>query len=140
LQSSEQLEWKEAMRRDRDDEKERDVRTHGTTQKIARPLGVNPCREVDEQSRASRYKARLVALRCSQISGVDFTETLGPVVRLESVRAALAIAAVEDLEIIQMDIHGAYLNGELKEGKFMRQPPGFEDETVFGDCRRQSMD
>jgi hypothetical protein len=44
-------------------------------------------------------------------------------------RTALAIAALEDLEIIQMDIRGAYLNGELKEEIYMRQPPGFEDGT-----------
>jgi hypothetical protein len=86
-------------------------------------------KKVDEQGRVSRHKARLVALGCSQIPGVDFTETFAPVVRLESVRAALAIAAIEDLEIIQMDIRGAYLNGELKEEIYMWQPPGFEDGT-----------
>jgi hypothetical protein len=48
--------------------------------------------KVDKQSRLSRYKARLVTPGCSQILGVDLTETIAPVVRLESVHATLAIA------------------------------------------------
>ncbi len=72
-------------------------------------------KKYDEHGNVSRYKARLVAQGYSQIPGVDYTETFAPVVRLESVRAALGIAAIEDLEIGQMDIKGAYLNGELKK-------------------------
>jgi hypothetical protein len=50
-------------------------------------------KKVDKQSRVSRHKARLVTLGCLQILGVDFTETIAPVVRLESVHATLAVAA-----------------------------------------------
>jgi hypothetical protein len=32
-----------------------------------------------------------------------------------------------NLEIGQMDIKGAYLNGELEEEIYMRQPEGFSD-------------
>jgi hypothetical protein len=49
-------------------------------------------KKVDKQSRLSKHKARLVTLGCPQILGVDFTETIAPVVRLESVHAPLAIA------------------------------------------------
>jgi hypothetical protein len=125
------MEWKEAMREEIEMMKEK-----GTYELVELPKNREAIgskwtyvKKVDDQGRVSRYKARLVALGCSQIPGVDFTETFAPVVRLESVRAALAIAAVEDLEIIQMDIRGAYLNGELKEEIYMRQPPGFEDGT-----------
>ena len=39
----------------------------------------------------------------------------------------LVIAAIRDLEIPQLDIKGAYLNGDLQEEIYMRQPEGFND-------------
>ncbi len=54
-------------------------------------------------------------------------ETFAPVVCIESVHAALGIAAINNLEISQMDIKGAYLNEELKEEIYMHQPPGYDD-------------
>ena len=41
----------------------------------------------------------------------------------------LALAALKDLKIQQMDVKGAYLNGKLKEKVYMRQPEGFDDLT-----------
>ena len=46
--------------------------------------------------------------------------------RLESYRALLALAASQDWEIHQIDFKNAYLNGELDEMIYMKQPPGFE--------------
>jgi len=60
-----------------------------------------------------RYKARLVAQGFSQVPGVDYFDTFAPVAHLVLIRAVLAIAAVEDFEIHQIDIKGAYLNGVL---------------------------
>ena len=56
--------------------------------------------------------------------------------RLESYRALLALAASQDWEIHQIDVVGAYLNGELEETIFMKQPPGYEDGTPRA-CRLQ---
>jgi hypothetical protein len=39
--------------------------------------------------------------------GVDYNETFAPVVRLETIRAILALAVEEDWEIQQMDVKGA---------------------------------
>jgi len=60
-----------------------------------------------------RYKARLVARGFSQQYGIDYEETFTPVVRLESLQTLLAIAAIEDLEVHQMDVSTAYLAGKL---------------------------
>ena len=81
----------------------------------------------DHEGKISRYKARLVAQGYSQIPGMDYFETFAPVVRHDSLRAMLAIAAIRNLEIRQLDIKGAYLNGDLQEEIYMRQPEGFDD-------------
>jgi transposase InsO family protein len=79
-----------------------------------------------------RYKARLVARGFSQRYGIDYDETFAPVVRMESLRILLAIAAVEDMEVHQMDVVTAYLAGELEEEIYMAPPqglPGTEDKV-----------
>ncbi len=44
---------------------------------------------------------------------------------METLRILLVIAAMFDLEIEQVDIVGAYLNGQLEEEIYMEQPQGF---------------
>ncbi|KAF7345159.1 Retrovirus-related Pol polyprotein from transposon TNT 1-94 [Mycena sanguinolenta] len=73
-----------------------------------------------------KYKARLVAKGFQQIAGVDFFETYAGVVRYESLRMLFAIA-VEDPGWFMwaMDVVSAYLNADMKETVYMKQPPGF---------------
>ncbi|TFY79416.1 hypothetical protein EWM64_g4598 [Hericium alpestre] len=73
----------------------------------------------------SKYKARLVAQGFSQIPGIDFTDTFAPVAKLLSVRLVVALAAHFNYELHQMDVKNVYLNGDLKEEIYMKQPPGF---------------
>ncbi|KAL0294549.1 UNVERIFIED_CONTAM: Retrovirus-related Pol polyprotein from transposon TNT 1-94 [Sesamum radiatum] len=47
---------------------------------------------------------------------------LPPVTRITSIRVLIAIAALYDLEIHQMDVKTAFLNGELDEEIYMEQP------------------
>jgi hypothetical protein len=72
----------------------------------------------------SRYKARLCAQGFSQQADVDYGEIFSPVVRYESVRLLLAIAAKEKLKSIQFDVSTAYLNSNLKETTYMQIPDG----------------
>ena len=72
------------------------------------------------------YKARLVAQGYSQNLGIDYDETFCPVIRFESIRTILALAVEHDLEVHQMDVSAAFLNGDLKETIYMKQPPGYE--------------
>ena len=62
-----------------------------------------------------KYKARLVAKGFKQKEGLDFFDTYSPVTRITSIRVLIAIVALHNLEIHQMDVKTAFLNGELEE-------------------------
>ena len=77
---------------------------------------------MDGEGAVRRYKARLVAKGFSQRPGIDFEETFSPVVKHDSLRALLAIAAELDLHMLQLDVKTAFLNGDLEEELYMAQP------------------
>ena len=56
---------------------------------------------------------------------VDYDETFSPVVRFESIRTIIGMAAKQGLVLEQMDVKTAFLNGELQETIYMKQPEGF---------------
>lgn len=73
-----------------------------------------------------RYKARLVAQVFMQVKGADYDETFCPVVQMESLRTLVAMAVQRDLQLYQLDVTTAFLNGTLEEKVFMRQPKVFQ--------------
>ena len=73
----------------------------------------------------NKYKARLVIKGYRQIEDLDYFDTYSPVTRIKSIRIALAIAAIRNLEIHQMDEKTVFLYGELDEEIYMEQPEGF---------------
>ncbi len=82
-----------------------------------------------------RYKARLVARGFTQTFGVDYNETFAPVAKFVSIRCILALAAIEDMEIHQMDVKTTFLNGDLEEEIYMEQPEGFTHEGEHLVCK-----
>jgi len=82
----------------------------------------------------ARFKARLVAQGFSQIDGVDYDDTYAPVARLPASRAIIAMANRLNLELHQVDIKGAYLNGELNDNEvlYMQHPPGYRARDAGG--------
>ncbi|KAF0889131.1 hypothetical protein E2562_022144, partial [Oryza meyeriana var. granulata] len=96
-----------------------------------RPIGLKWVYKVKKNAAGEviKHKARLVAKGYVQQPGVDFDEVFAPVARIESVRLLLALAAQEGWPVHHMDVKSAFLNGELIEEVYVRQPPGF---TVAG--------
>ena len=72
-----------------------------------------------------RRKARFFAKGYRQEKGVDYLESFAPVVRYDSLRLILAIAAVRDLEIVLLDATTAFLNGEVEDEIYIAQPEGY---------------
>ena len=81
--------------------------------------------KVGANGSVERYKARLVAQGFSQKFGLDYDETFCPVVHFESVRTVIGMAVQNSLKMHQLDVATAFLNGELEEEVFMKQPEGF---------------
>lgn len=80
----------------------------------------------DADGRIVKHKARLVAKGYVQEHGVDFEEIFAPVTRLETVRLLLALSAKINWEVHHLDVKTTFLNGELSEDVYMKQPEGFE--------------
>ena len=62
--------------------------------------------------------------RYKQIEGLDFFDTYSPVMRINSIRMVLAITALKNLEVHQLDVKTTFLNGELDEEIYMEQLEG----------------
>jgi hypothetical protein len=115
--------WKEAF-----DAEWNAINGNDTFEYVALPEGKKPinCRWVLTIKDGGQFKARLVAKGFSQVEGIDYNETFAPVIRYESVRLLLATAAEKSLEIHQMDVKTAFLNGALEEEIYMKQPDGYD--------------
>ena len=69
-----------------------------------------------------KYKARLVARGFLQREGIDFKETFAATVHPTSVRILLALAALFDWYIHQLDAVAAFLNADVEEEIYVVPP------------------
>nr|GFA25681.1 zinc finger, CCHC-type [Tanacetum cinerariifolium] len=72
-----------------------------------------------------KFKAQLVIQGFRQREWIDYFDTYGPVARITTIRLLLALVAIHNLVIHQMDVKTAFLNGDLNEKVYMKQPEGF---------------
>src|SRR5271169_1952510 len=80
--------------------------------------------KLDPDGNILQYKARLVAKGFTQQYGIDYDETYAPVAKFPSIRTLLAIGNSLNMEIHQMDVKTAFLNGDLDEEIYMSVPDG----------------
>ena len=92
-----------------------------------RPIGLKWIFKVKKspQGVIIKYKARLVVKGYSQRKGVDYDEIYAPVVRIETIRLLIALAALKDWQIHHLDVKSAFLNGEINEVIYVKKPEGF---------------
>ncbi|RVW86375.1 Retrovirus-related Pol polyprotein from transposon TNT 1-94 [Vitis vinifera] len=80
---------------------------------------------MNEELKSMAHNARLVAKGFTQKEGIDYKDTFSPVSKKDSLRIIMALVAHFDLELHQMDVKTAFLNGNLDEDIYMEQPEGF---------------
>ena len=119
--------WIEAMR-----EEYKFMQDNKVWELVPLPDGVKPigCKwlfktKQDSNGNVERYKARLVAKGFTQKEGIDFKETFSPVSSKDSFRTIMDLVAHYDLELHQMDVKTAFLNGDINETIYMVQPENF---------------
>lgn len=82
-----------------------------------------------------RYKARLVAKGFIQVKGIDYKETFSPTTKLTTICYLLTVAAARNWYSHQLDIHNAFLHGELLEEVYMSPPPKLHQQGENTVCR-----
>jgi len=127
LACDDKVKWREAMNKELESLKQNKVWDLVELPKDRKPVGSKWVFKLktDADGNVERYKARLVAQGYAQQYGLDYDETFCPVVRFESVRTVIAMVTQHGLKLQQMDVTTAFLNGELQEEVYMKQPEGF---------------
>lgn len=72
-----------------------------------------------------KYEPKLVAKGYNQREHNDYKEKFFLVTTKDSFRVVMALVAQLDLDLHQMDVKMAFLNGNLYDNVYMVQPSGF---------------
>ncbi|KAJ0590261.1 putative RNA-directed DNA polymerase [Helianthus annuus] len=126
-EASKDAKWIEAMDREMDSINKNHTWVLVDPPKHQKPIGVKWIYKTkyDEKGNVDKYKARLVVKGYRQKYGIDYQEVFAPVIRFETVRIVLALAAHYGWYLHQMDVKTAFLNGKLNEQVYIEQPQGY---------------
>ncbi|KAI1003194.1 hypothetical protein K3495_g5013 [Podosphaera aphanis] len=118
--------WKEAI-----EEEIRALTMNQTWEEIVAPADANLIStkwvftvKLKSDGSLDSFKARLVARGFTQRFGTDYKETFAPTVQMATLRAFLAICAVEDLELFHFDIKNSFTEASPNAALFLRAPEG----------------
>nr|GEV98972.1 zinc finger, CCHC-type [Tanacetum cinerariifolium] len=127
MQSRDATFWKEAI-----DDEIGSIMKNNTWVLSDLPPGCKPLgckwifkRKMNVDGTIEKFKARLVIQGFRQKEGIDYFDTYAPVARITTIRLLLALAAIHNLVIHQMDFKTSFLNGDLDEEVYMKQLEGF---------------
>ncbi|PNF31714.1 hypothetical protein B7P43_G13202 [Cryptotermes secundus] len=131
MSNGESDKWKEAMGKEMSALHENGTWELVTLPKNAKPIQCKWVYRIKENPDGSvdKYKARLVIKGFNQRKGIDYSATFSPVVKWETIRSVISVAAKEKMYMTQFDVSTAFLYGDLEEIIYMKQPEGFEDGT-----------
>ncbi|WJZ94895.1 hypothetical protein VitviT2T_013713 [Vitis vinifera] len=131
-QSSDSEKWIEAIK-----DEMKSMKDNGVWDLVKLPESVKSigCKWIfktkwDSKGNIVRYKARLVAKGFTQKEDIDYKEIFSSVLSNDSFRIIMALVAHYDLELHQMDVKTAFLNGNIDETIFMMQPENFESNDL----------
>ncbi|CAM8923694.1 unnamed protein product [Rhodiola kirilowii] len=118
--------WKETIKSELDS-----ILQNHTWELVGLSQGCNPLdskwiftKKMKVDGTIEKYKERLVIKGYRQKEGLDYFDTFSPMTRITSIRMIIDIAALRNLEIHQMDVKTAFLNGDIEEEIYMEQLKG----------------
>ena len=128
VNSSDADQWLQAMKEELDSINKNDVWDLVDLPKERKVIGCKWVlkKKLKVDGSLDKYKAKLVAKGFTQQPGIDFVDTYSPVAKFTSIRILMSVVAKMDLELHQLNVKMAFLNGELKEDIYMVQPDGFQ--------------
>ncbi len=134
LQSNNNKEWQIAM-----DEEIQSLKKNKTWAVTTRPKETTVLQgkwiykvKRDKDGNVARHKARWVVKGYEQCFGIDYDQTFAGVAKNSAWKVALSLAAHLDLEVEQMDVITAFLQGDIDEVVHVELPHSYEDGKV---CR-----
>ena len=127
MKSNDSAFWKEAV-----NDKMDSIMENKTWKLVDLPPGSKPIgykwifkKKMKVDGTIDKFKARLVVKGFILKEGIDYFDTYAPVARISTIRVLIALASISKLQIHQMDVKTDFLNGELEEEIYMKQPEGF---------------
>lgn len=106
---------------------------NGTWEEVRRKKGMRTMttrtiftNKLNSDGEIIRFKARCVGRGFTQRDGIDYDETFASVVRYDTVKCIIAIAAAKNRLLYHGDFTTAYLNAPLEEDLYVELPLGYK--------------